>query len=332
MAYSSSLFKGTTANTSNASNTKSLFAGSTKAPAGYVWDPVQKQYVRQVGSAQDTLAQRQRGQDIEDQRIADTRYQQGIERTRQANEDNYKKAYRASHGTDYSRKTDESSDGITTQQAVNARQAQAQNTASTAATSSTAAASDERKRRLQQMIEDLMNQTDTSSVSAYKDEEAKNTARETYTGTSDLNAEMQAARAAQSAEFANAKASAGALGRGALQSLRSELAGRGILRSGTEARGTVDRLAGATNPLAQMQAAQLREMTGITEHAQDRAQHAADVRYQGDISQRGQDYENQNSYNQRRLSARSQDLSAEESRKARKQRYLDQLNSLVQSY
>lgn len=109
-----------------------------------------------------------------------------------------------------------------------------------------------------------------------------------YPGAPDFGVD-KAAAAEQSAAFGKAKAQAGAMGTSAVNSLRAELADRGILGSGVEARGLVDRLAAATNPLSDINAQQLHENTGIAQHNQDLAAQAAANSYQGAIAQRGQD-------------------------------------------
>ncbi len=98
-----------------------------------------------------------------------------------------------------------------------------------------------------------------------------------------------AAQSAQAAAFGAAKAKAGAMGRSAVDSLRAELADRGILGGGTEGRGLTDRLAAATNPLSDINVAGLHENVGIAEHNQDASQRAAETGFQGAITQRGQD-------------------------------------------
>lgn len=95
--------------------------------------------------------------------------------------------------------------------------------------------------------------------------------------------------AADTAGFGAAKARAGSLGRSALDSLKSEMAGRGIMGSGVEGRGIVDRLAAATNPLSDINTQQLHENVGIAQHNQDLANQGAQTQYQGAIAQRGQD-------------------------------------------
>jgi hypothetical protein len=95
--------------------------------------------------------------------------------------------------------------------------------------------------------------------------------------------------ASQNASFAAAKAKAGAMGRSALGSLRAELAERGILGSGVEGRGLVDRLAAATNPLSDINVAQLDENVKIGQHNQDLGADAAKAQFAGNIAQRGQD-------------------------------------------
>src|SRR5262245_4622813 len=84
---------------------------------------------------------------------------------------------------------------------------------------------------------------------------------------------------AENAAMGKAKATAGSLGRSSLESLRSQLAERGILGSGVEARGTVDRLAAATNPLSDVNLASLKEQIGIAEHNKDLGFQAANQRY-----------------------------------------------------
>ena len=84
------------------------------------------------------------------------------------------------------------------------------------------------------------------------------------------------------AAFGAAKARAGQLGQSALTSLQGQLADRGLLGSGVEARGLVDTLAAATNPLSDVNVAQLGQNINIGQHAQDLATQAG-------LTQRGQD-------------------------------------------
>src|SRR5258708_4226850 len=99
---------------------------------------------------------------------------------------------------------------------------------------------------------------------------------------------MDAATAAQNAAFGRAKATAGSLGQSAMQGLQAQMANRGIMGSGVEGRGIADILAGATNPLSDINAAGLHENVGISQHNQDLAQQANLAAYQGGITQRGQ--------------------------------------------
>lgn len=137
-----------------------------------------------------------------------------------------------------------------------------------------------------------------------------------------------AAAKAEEAAFAKAKATAGSLGRSSLEGLRSDLAERGILRSGTQSRGLVDRLAAATNPLSDINAAGLKEQVGIAEHNKDLGFQAANQKYQGEITQRGQDIGGVNAANQANLQARGQDISA---LNAKNQLILDQNNQKLQA-
>jgi len=97
------------------------------------------------------------------------------------------------------------------------------------------------------------------------------------------------ASAAQNAAFGSAKAKAGAMDRSAVDALRGELSDRGMLGGGTEARGLVDRLASATNPLSDLNVAQQQESLGIAQHSQDLAANQAAQQFAGGITQRGQD-------------------------------------------
>lgn len=95
--------------------------------------------------------------------------------------------------------------------------------------------------------------------------------------------------AAQNTAFGNAKAKAGSMGRAAMDSLRGDLADRGLLGGGTEARGLVDRLAAATNPLSDLNVAQQSENVNIIQHNQDLANSNTQHQFSGNIAQRGQD-------------------------------------------
>ncbi len=88
--------------------------------------------------------------------------------------------------------------------------------------------------------------------------------------------------AAQGAAFGRAKDTVGQVSQGALTGLRSALAGRGMLGSGAESRGTaavVNRGQGELGDVARQQAI---ESAGLAERQ-------GNVNYQGGIAQRGQD-------------------------------------------
>lgn len=97
------------------------------------------------------------------------------------------------------------------------------------------------------------------------------------------------ATAYEEAAFGRAKGQAGALGRSALESLRSELSGRGVLGSGAEIQGTADILASATNPLSDLNVAQLGERYAASGRERQLSEGRSQADYSGRISQRGQD-------------------------------------------
>lgn len=101
------------------------------------------------------------------------------------------------------------------------------------------------------------------------------------------------ADAAQAAAFGAAKAKAGAMGRASLDALRAELADRGVLGGGIEARDVVQRLAEATNPLSDLNIAQQQESLALGEKAKDRQMAENAAAYTGAIAQRGQDIQAQ---------------------------------------
>ena len=117
-----------------------------------------------------------------------------------------------------------------------------------------------------------------------------------------------AATEAQRGAFAQGKAQAGALGRASVEALRSNLAERGMVGSGIESRGLVDRLAAATNPLSDINVAQQRENVGIAQKTQELGEKRAMGEYQGSITQRAQDIGVGEGNLERQLSARGQDL------------------------
>jgi hypothetical protein len=95
--------------------------------------------------------------------------------------------------------------------------------------------------------------------------------------------------AAQNAAYAKAKSRAGAAARSSYSGLKSELADSGLLGGGTQARGLVDRLAAADNPVNDVNVAQLGENATNARHNQDLGADMAKTGYQGAIAQRGQD-------------------------------------------
>lgn len=119
-----------------------------------------------------------------------------------------------------------------------------------------------------------------------------------------------AANDANAASFGQAKATAGALGRSSMEGLRSGLAERGILGGGTEARGLTTRLAEATNPLSDLNTQQLHENAATTQHNYDTAVDVDKTRYQGDITQRGQNISAANAAADRQAAAASQQRSS----------------------
>jgi hypothetical protein len=115
-----------------------------------------------------------------------------------------------------------------------------------------------------------------------------------------------ATAAAQGAAFGRAKAQAGALGRSAINSTAAELAGRGMsTQGGAFARRIADRVANATNPLADINVAQLGENATNARHDVDLSADMAKTGYEGSIAQRGQD-----------VAQRGQDLSAQQAANA----------------
>ena len=102
------------------------------------------------------------------------------------------------------------------------------------------------------------------------------------------------ATAYEEAAFGRAKGQAGALGRTALESLRGELSGRGILGSGAEIEGTARIISDATNPLSDLNVAQLGERYAASGRERQLSEGRSQADFSGRIAQRGQDI----SYNQ----------------------------------
>lgn len=140
------------------------------------------------------------------------------------------------------------------------------------------------------------------------------------------------ASAAQNAAFGHAKAQAGSMGRAAVDSLRSNLAERGIMGGGTEARGLVDRLAAATNPLSDLNVAQQQERLGIAQHGQDLGAQQALAQYQGGITQRGQDLSQAATQYSGGITQRGQDIQDRQAQaQLAQQRQLEQMRMLQQA-
>lgn len=133
---------------------------------------------------------------------------------------------------------------------------------------------------------------------------------------------LDASNAAQNAAFGALKARAGSLGRSSVNSLQSDLAERGVLGGGTEARGLTDRLAAATNPLSDLNVAALHENVGIGQHNQDAVNNMSSSNYAGGIAQRGQDISLQQGQEQRALQAQQ----------TKQQQLLQALNGLTALY
>lgn len=122
-----------------------------------------------------------------------------------------------------------------------------------------------------------------------------------------------ATTSAQDLAFGGAKAKAGSMGRASLDALRANLAERGVMGGGTEARGLTDRLAAATNPLSDLNVAQAQSNVDV-------GQERASEQYQGGIAQRGQDI---NAAQQKR----ALDVSTQMQKSAQQQQYLQQVLS-----
>lgn len=97
------------------------------------------------------------------------------------------------------------------------------------------------------------------------------------------------ARELEEAEFAYQKARSGQMARAAIDSLRDELAGRGMLGSGAEFEGVAQRIAQSMDPLAALNVAQLGRQYEATTRERQLAEQARLAQYQGDIAQRAQD-------------------------------------------
>lgn len=104
----------------------------------------------------------------------------------------------------------------------------------------------------------------------------------------------QDATAFQDAAFGRLKAKSGELGKSAVDSLASTLAGRGISgHSGTFVRGVGDRIASAVQPLADLNVAHLGQEYGAANEARRLSENRAQAEYQGGITQRSQNIQAQ---------------------------------------
>lgn len=111
------------------------------------------------------------------------------------------------------------------------------------------------------------------------------------------------ATAHQDAAFARMKDRAGQMGRGAVDSLAAELAGRGISgASGSFGRGLADRVSRSVQPLADLNVAHLGEEYNASQRARELSEGRASNEFSGNISQRGQDASTQQALNALRAS------------------------------
>ena len=104
--------------------------------------------------------------------------------------------------------------------------------------------------------------------------------------------QMPDTSAATSAAFARAKDQAGALSRASLDSLTGELGSQGMLGGGAQAQGAADILGQATNTMGNEISSEAGQQAGI-------AADFAKTGYEGDITQRGQDIQEQEAAAQR---------------------------------
>jgi hypothetical protein len=101
----------------------------------------------------------------------------------------------------------------------------------------------------------------------------------------------------QNAAFARLKDRAGALGKGAIDSLAAVLGGRGVGNSGTFGRGTAREIVNATQPLADLNVEHLGQEYQAAQHARELSEGRAASNFAGNISQRGQDITSQQALN-----------------------------------
>jgi hypothetical protein len=123
------------------------------------------------------------------------------------------------------------------------------------------------------------------------------------------------ARRLEEAEFGYQKGRAGQMARSAIDSLREELAGRGILGSGTEFRGTAERIASSIDPLAQLIVGQLGRQYEAVRRERELAEQRAAAAYQGEITQRAQDIQAQQAIQALKATLALERYKAEEARR-----------------
>lgn len=97
----------------------------------------------------------------------------------------------------------------------------------------------------------------------------------------------------QNAAFGRAKAISGGLGKSAIDSLVSQLAGRGISNSGTTGRGIAGEIVKAVDPLSELNVAHLGQEYSAAQRARELSEQRAAQAYSGAIAQRGQDINSQ---------------------------------------
>ena len=106
------------------------------------------------------------------------------------------------------------------------------------------------------------------------------------------------ATAFQDAAYGRLKARAGQQGRGAVEALAAELAGRGISgESGTFGRGVADRIMDAQAPLTDLNVAHLGQEYEAAQRARELSANRSNAIFQGGIAQRGQDISTQQALN-----------------------------------
>lgn len=111
------------------------------------------------------------------------------------------------------------------------------------------------------------------------------------------------ATAFQEAQFSRLKDKAGLLGRSAVNSLSSELAGRGISgASGAFGKGLADIVSQTTQPLADLNVAHLGEQFRDSQLARQMAEQRSATEFSGALQQRGQDFNQQNALNALKMS------------------------------